>query len=123
MTTNFITSCGKCGRDVESLGPPLIWSDQHGHICYGCHTDSGPIPQGGQKSKNCGGEELKDMPPAPTTCEMVFVPHPDDPAPDRICGETAIGRTEDKVYVCEKCAVNALREMFAVFPLDHVFVK
>jgi hypothetical protein len=46
MTTNFITSCGKCGRDIESLGPPLIWSEQHGHICYGCHTEISPMERG-----------------------------------------------------------------------------
>lgn len=122
MTTNFITSCGKCGRDIESLGPPLIWSEQHGHICYGCHTEIGPIPQGGQNSKNCGGEDLKDMLPT-TQCEMMDPRHPDDPGPDRYCSEGAIGRTEDNVRVCEKCAVMMIKDGFTVHPLDHVFAK
>jgi len=137
--TNYITSCGKCGRDIESLGPPLIWSDQHGHICYGCHTESGPplkevgifeaqpmiavVTQGGQNSKICGGEELKDMLPASHLCQMVFVAHPDSDKDDEVCSRPSVGRTEDKVYVCEKCAVNSLKEGFTVHPLDYVFKK
>jgi hypothetical protein len=114
MTTNFITSCGKCGRDISSLGPPLIWSDQHGHICYGCHTDNSPMEkgifpeqtemigvvlQGGQNSKICG--ERKGI-LAATRCEMMDPRHPDDPGPDRYCSEGAIGRTEEYLEVWQR---------------------
>lgn len=56
-----------------------------------------------------------------TFCDMTFVAHPDDPRPDRVCKEKAIGISQDRVFVCEKCAVNMLKEGFTVHPLDHVF--
>jgi hypothetical protein len=100
------------------------FTTRNGRPNVDCETCDGtgfwPIPQGSQNSKNRG--ERNDI-LAATRCEMMDPRHPDDPGPDRYCVEAAIGRTEDKVYVCEKCAVMMIRDGFTVHPLDHVFTK